>query len=103
VSQDEKLRMVVPLHFLNEERSKGVKAGGNVSHLVTEVEIVCLPQDLPEYIAVDMLDVAVGDIIHLSELALPEGVALAHAPDPDEPVAVMHGPHAGAETESEGA
>ena len=106
VSQDEKLRMMVPLHFLNEEKSKGIKAGGNVSHNFTEVEITCLPKDLPEFIGVDVTEMDVGDIIHLSEIAMPEGVALAHAPDPDEPVVIMHGPHAGAEAaegEGEGA
>jgi large subunit ribosomal protein L25 len=97
VSQDEKIRMVVPLHFLNQEKSKGIKAGGNVSHTMTELEITCLPKDLPEFIGVDTIDMEVGDILHLSEIPLPEGVALAHAPDPDEPVVVMHGAHAGAE------
>ena len=103
VSQDEKIRMVVPVHFLNEDRSKGLKAGGNVSHLITELEIACLPKDLPEFIGVDLLEMGVGDVIHLSEISLPEGVALAHAPESDEPIAVMHGPHAGAETEGEDA
>ncbi len=102
VSQDEKLRMAVPLHFLNQEKSNGIKAGGNVSHNFTEVEIVCLPKDLPEFIPVDLSGMDVGDIIHLSELPLPEGVALAHAPDPDEPVVVMHAAHAGAEAAAEG-
>jgi large subunit ribosomal protein L25 len=97
VSQDEKLRMIVPLHFLNEEKSLGVKAGGNVSHNFTEVEITCLPKDLPEFIGIDITAMEVGDIIHLSEIPMPEGVALAHAPDPDEPVVIMHGAHAGAE------
>jgi large subunit ribosomal protein L25 len=101
VSQDEKIRMMVPVHFLNEEKSVGVRAGGNVSHLITEIEVACLPKDLPEFIGVDILNMAVGDIIHLSEVPLPEGVALAHTPDPDEPVVVMHGAHAGAGTDTE--
>lgn len=95
VSQDEKLRMVVPLHFVNEETSKGVKLGGQASHNLTEVEIICLPQDLPEFIAIDMIDMEIGSVIHLSEIALPAGVELAHAPDPDEPVVVIHGPRGG--------
>lgn len=101
VSQDEKLRMVVPLHFLNEEKSAGIKAGGNVSHAMIDVEITCLPKDLPEFIAVDISAMEVGDIIHLSELVLPEGVALAHVGETDEAVVVMHGAHAGAETDTE--
>ncbi|ADC63298.1 50S ribosomal protein L25/general stress protein Ctc [Allochromatium vinosum] len=101
VSQDEKLKMVVPLHFLNEDTCKGVKLGGVVSHTITEVEIVCLPQDLPEFIGVDMAEMEIGSIVHLSELALPEGVALAHAPDPDEPVVVIHSARGGEEAEGE--
>jgi large subunit ribosomal protein L25 len=101
VTQDEKIRMVVPLHFTNEEKSKGVKAGGNVSHHVTEIEVSCLPKDLPEFIPVDLQDMEIGDILHLSEIPLPEGVSLAHAPDPDEPVIVMHGARSGAHAEGE--
>ncbi|NVZ10879.1 50S ribosomal protein L25/general stress protein Ctc [Allochromatium humboldtianum] len=101
VSQDEKLKMVVPLHFLNEDTCKGIKMGGVASHTITEVEIVCLPKDLPEFIGVDMAEMEIGSIVHLSELVLPEGVALAHAPDPDEPVVVIHGARGGEETEGE--
>ena len=97
VSQDEKLRMTVPLHFVNEEKSKGVKLGGQASHNLAEVEIVCLPQDLPEFIAVDMLDMEIGDIIHLSEVQMPAGVSLAHTPDSDEPVVVIHGARGGSD------
>lgn len=96
VTQDEKIRMVVPLHFVNEERAKGVKLGGQVSHTINEIEISCLPKDLPEFIALDMTNVDVGQIIHLSEIPLPEGVSLAHAPDPDEPVVMIHGSHGAA-------
>jgi len=102
VSADEKLRMTVPLHFINEGSSLGVKAGGQVSHNLTEVEVACLPKDLPEFIAVDMAEMDVGDILHLSELPLPEGVALAHAPDPDVPVVIIHTGHIGGEETAEG-
>jgi large subunit ribosomal protein L25 len=103
ITQDEKLRMSVPLHFINEERSKGVKMGGQVSHNITELEIVCLPKDLPEFIAVDMGELEVGQIVHLSDISMPEGVSLAHAPDSDEPVAMIYGPRGGGdETEGEG-
>lgn len=101
VSADEKIRMMVPLHFLNEASSKGIKAGGNVSHNLTEVEITCLPKDLPEFIGVDLAQMQIGDIVHLSELPLPEGVALAHTPDPDLPVVIMHGARAGGGPEEE--
>jgi len=99
VSQDEKLKMVVPLHFLNEETCAGAKAGGLVSHNITEVEIVCLPKDLPEYITLDLAELEIGAVVHLSELVMPEGVALSHAPESDEPVVAIHGPRGGDEGE----
>lgn len=101
VSAGEVLRMTVPLHFINEGTSKGVKAGGLVSHNLTEVEVACLPKDLPEFISVDLAEMAIGDILHLSELPLPQGVELAHAPDPDVPVVIMHTAHV--DTGEEGA
>jgi len=97
VTQDEKLRMSVPLHFVNEAKCKGVKAGGQVSHHLTEVEISCLPKDLPEFIEVDMTEMEVGDTLHLSELKLPQGVELLHASE--EPVVVVHGPRGGGDEE----
>ena len=96
VSETEELTMRVPLHFLNEEKCIGVKQGGGViSHLMTELEITCLPKNLPEYIEVDMLDVNVGDTIHLGDLKLPEGVEaynLAHGGDATAPVVSVHIP-----------
>lgn len=81
----QKLTAHVPLHFINQESSVGVKQqGGEVSHTISEVEVSCQPQDLPEFINVDMAKVEVGQIVHLSDLALPKGVelvALAHGND----------------------
>lgn len=81
----QKLSAHVPLHFINEATSVGVKQqGGEVSHTVTEVEVSCLPKDLPEFIEVDLVKVEVGQIVHLSDLKLPKGVelvALAHGND----------------------
>ena len=81
----QKLTAHVPLHFLNQESSVGVKQqGGEVSHTLVEVEVTCQPQDLPEFINVDMAKVEVGQIVHLSDLQLPKGVelvALAHGND----------------------
>lgn len=83
VLKDQKLTTKVPLHFINEEKCKGVKSqGGIVNHSITELEIICLPADLPEYIEVDVIDLEVGDLIHISDLKLPKGV---------ESVALMHG------------
>ena len=100
VSAEEKLTMSVPLHFMNEEKSVGVKAGGVISHVMSELEIQCLPKDLPEYIEIDMLDVEVGVTLHLSDLQLPDGVeiyALTHGGDAAQPVVSVHQPKGKAE------
>ena len=77
VSEDEAIRVHVPLHFLNEEKCKGVRQdGGVLSHQIIEVEVSCLPRDLPEFIEVDVADLGMGETLHLSELRLPEGVTL---------------------------
>jgi large subunit ribosomal protein L25 len=82
VSADEAIRVHVPLHLVNEEMCKGVKTGGGmINRQLNEVEIECLPGDLPEAIEVDVAGLEVGDSVHLSELVLPAGVtvvALAH-------------------------
>ena len=71
----EKLRMTIPLHFINEELSPGVKLGGaSVSHLLTELEVSCLPQDLPEYIEIDIAPMQLNDMLHIRDLKLPKGV-----------------------------
>ena len=95
ISATSEIHMHVPLHFVNAESCLGKKAGGIVTHLLVEVEVGCLPKDLPEYIEVDMAALDVGDSVHLSELALPEGVhvmALAHNPDNDQPVVSVQHP-----------
>ena len=89
VSMHEKLRMTVPIHFENEADAEGVKAGGKVSHNLTEIEIICLPKDLPEFLVVDMRAMEIGDILHASELKLPEAVELTHAVEPDTPVVLV--------------
>jgi large subunit ribosomal protein L25 len=92
VSAADKIKVHVPLHFVNQEASVGVKKGGVVNHNLVDVEVVCLPDRLPEYLEVDLADVDVGQSVHLSELKLPEGVeivALLHGPEYDIPVAVI--------------
>jgi len=101
VSSEEKLRMVVPLHFENEATAVGVKAGGKVSHNLTEIEVTCLPAALPEFIAVDMAGMNVGDILHVSELQLPDGVEVTHAVEPDTPVVMVHAGYGGAASDEE--
>ena len=77
ISENEALRVRVPLHFLDQARSPAGKTSGVViSHNLTEVEVSCLPKDLPEYIELDLSQLKVGDIIHLSELTLPDGVEI---------------------------
>ncbi len=77
VSAGEKIRVNVPLHFVGEDVAPGVKIGGGiVNHAITEVEISCLPKDLPEYIEVDLSRLELGESLHLSDLQLPPGVEL---------------------------
>ncbi|GAA4876783.1 50S ribosomal protein L25/general stress protein Ctc [Ferrimonas pelagia] len=66
----------VPLHFINEEDSVGARAGGTVMHLLNEVEVRCLPKDLPEYIEIDILALEAGQSLHLHDITLPQGVEL---------------------------
>lgn len=110
VSKDVAITVNVPLHFINEDECKGIKLdGGVVSHNITDVEISCLPGDLPESIDVDMTDVEIDQIVHLSDLQLPKGVTLtafAHGGDEHEhdlPVVAIHEPKVVVEEEEEGA
>ncbi len=85
ISKDAKIRMTVPLHFVGEDMAPGVKEqSGLFSHLMTEVEVSCLPSDLPEFIEVDVSELHIGEPVHLSNLAVPEGlelVELSHGHD----------------------
>jgi large subunit ribosomal protein L25 len=77
VDENAALRAKVPLHFLNQEKSPaGKTAGIVVLHELNEVEVSCLPKDLPEFIEVDLSTLSVGDIVHLSQLKLPAGVEI---------------------------
>ncbi len=105
VDENEKLTMRVPLHFINEDKCIGVKEGGGVvSHVITDLEIICLPKDLPEYIEVDMAEINIGEGIHLIDLKLPEGseiAALLHGGDAARIVATVHIPKVIIEPEDE--
>lgn len=85
VRADEKIFMHIPLHFKGEKEAPGVRdAGGAISHIETDVEISCLPDQLPEFIEVDLSQMQLNDTLHLSDLKLPEGVeivALSHQDD----------------------
>jgi large subunit ribosomal protein L25 len=105
VDENRAIKVHVPIHFINEEKSHGVKTqGGIVQHQETDIEVQCLPGDIPEYIEVDMLEVEIGQIIHLSDITLPEGVtsvALALGEDHDLAVASIIAPKGGSEAEDE--
>lgn len=99
IEANKAIKVNVPLHFVNEESCVGVKlGGGRIQHTVNEVEVSALPGDLPEFIEVDMANVQVGEIIHISDLAMPEGVtstALALGEDRDLGVATVLAPRGG--------
>jgi len=105
VSMDKEILVKVPIHFLNEDERVGVKlGGGNIIKSLNEIEISCLPKDLPEYIEVDMLDIELGGSIHLSDITLPEeviSVALSHGDESDLTVASVQAPRGIAEEEEE--
>jgi len=78
VSKDKKIHMKVPLHFVNAEKSPGVKEqAGVVNHVMNELDITCFPDDLPEFIEVDLSNITVGHSVHVRELSLPKGVEAA--------------------------
>lgn len=76
IVKGQKINMNIPVHFSGREEAPGTKAGGILSTLVTEVEIVCLPSQLPEYLEVDVSGMEIGDLFRLSDITLPEGVIL---------------------------
>lgn len=85
VRHDEKLHMHIPLHFVGAEEAPGAKdAGGIVSHIMSDVEVSCFPDNLPEYLEIDISAMELNDILKLSDIKLPEGVellALSHGDD----------------------
>ena len=84
INANQVMTMTVQFHFIGADVAPGVKEGGAISHLMSDIEIACLPKDLPEYIEVDISELELDASIHLTELVLPEGVsltALSHAQD----------------------
>jgi large subunit ribosomal protein L25 len=76
VSMKEKLKVNVPLHFIGEDVAPGAKEGGVVTHEMVDIEILCLPGDLPEYIEVDISELNIGSSLHLSDIQLPKGLEI---------------------------
>ncbi len=101
ISEDETIRMHVPLHFINEDSCPGLQMGGTASHNINEIEVICLPRDLPEFIVVDMTGMEIGHTVHISDMILPEGVVLIHTLDPHAPVVSVQGARSEEEDEVE--
>lgn len=104
VTAGQKLHLKVPLHFVNAEIAPGVKLGGGIaSHIMTELDVECLPKDLPEFIEVDLKSLDAGQSLHVSDLKMPAGVApVAHGSD-DPVVATIVVPQKAATEEGEAA
>ncbi len=96
IDTSHKLTLNVPIHFLNEETCVGVKKnGGIIDHLINDIEVSCLPSDLPEFIEIDVQALDIDDAIHLGDIKLPEGVEIAsliHGGDPMQSVVSVHKP-----------
>ena len=94
IVEDEEIKMLVPIHFLGEDVAIGVKqGGGKVQHHMTEVEVVCLPKHLPEFLEIDVAPLELDEMLKLSDIPLPEGVtipALAQGEDADRAVVSIH-------------
>jgi len=103
IDENEELQLRVPIHFINEDTCPAVKnEGGVVSHLMSDIEVLCLPKDLPEFIVVDLAEVKLEETVHLGDLKLPAGVrsaAIAHGGDPMLPVVTVNAPKGAAEGE----
>ncbi|MBS0432882.1 MAG: 50S ribosomal protein L25/general stress protein Ctc [Proteobacteria bacterium] len=77
INENQAVRVRVPLHFVNQEKSPAGKASGVVvSHAMTDMEVSCLPKDLPEFLEVDLVELKLGDIVHMSDIRLPDGVEI---------------------------
>ncbi|MDI6749631.1 MAG: 50S ribosomal protein L25/general stress protein Ctc [Rhodocyclaceae bacterium] len=99
-----KIHQKVPLHFINAEIAPGVKLdGGMVQHVMTELDVKCLPKDLPEFIEVDLKDLQGGQSLHVSQLTLPAGVEAVHHGEGDPVVVTIVVRGAGAASEEEAA
>ena len=104
VRADRAVEVPVPLRFLNEDNCVGVLSGGNISHNLIEVQVSCLPANLPEFIEVDVGNLEMGEALHLTDLTVPEGVtivALAYGTERDITVVSVQTPRGGAEEDEE--
>ena len=105
IDMKKSIHVTVPIHFINEENCYGVKTeGGLLNHLQSEIEVACLPNNLPEFLELDVTGLKLGESLHLSNIKLPEGVeivALSHGEDHDTGVAAVHKVHDTSATEGD--
>ena|SRR5581483_10043475 len=95
VIETEKIRIMLPIHFKNESASPGVKVqGGVVSHMRSDVEVVCLPKDLPEFLELDLASMNLNETKFLSDVPLPPGVTIPELQHRNAPVVSIHSPRA---------
>jgi large subunit ribosomal protein L25 len=103
VDQNQKIHVKVPLHFINAETSPAVKLSSAViSHVMTELDVTCLPKDLPEFVEVDLANIQAGASLHVSDIKLPAGVTVAHAQENPTVVTAMIPAGGAAEAAAEG-
>lgn len=103
ILEDEEIRVTVPFRFIGEDVAPGVKQGGLVSHVMTELEISCLPKHLPEYLEVDVTRLEMDASLPLSQVAMPEGVAIVGGEEMlEQAVVVIHRPRREVEETPEG-
>ncbi|MCP3020746.1 50S ribosomal protein L25/general stress protein Ctc [Cupriavidus basilensis] len=103
VSATDKIHVKVPLHFMNQENAPGVKLGhGIVNHILNELEVSCLPADLPEFIEVDLGNAELGQTLHLSDVKLPKGVSAITHGDENPAIASISLPAGGVSEAAEG-
>lgn len=92
IDEKKKLSIHVPIHFINEKDAPGIKNGGVPFYLINEIEITCLPSNIPEFIEVDIAKMEKGDVVHASDLKLPKGVELGASIKEDAPVMTLSDP-----------
>ena len=101
VDLNKKLHIKVPLHFLNADTAPGVKAGGKISHVLNELDVTCLPKDLPAFIEIDLAGLTLGHSVHVADIKLPKGVEVAGHHHAADAVATVQVPRGAVETAAE--
>lgn len=103
IDENKLITMHVPLHFPGQEKAPGVVEGGMVTHHMVELEIRCLPKNLPEFIEIDLTNAKLDTVVHLSQVTLPKGVemtSVVHSAEDDLPVVSIHRPKVVVEDEA---